>query len=220
MRRSRRTPSCTGGALTDPVNALAASRRALERLPDVLEAVVGDLDPVIARTRPAHDEWAPVEILCHLRDEETEDFGARLRAVVDGEASFAPIDPVGWVEARRYRDADTREVLEALRARRRASVDYLDAIDAVRLNATIPFGRLGPLSGLDILVAWVAHDQLHLAQLAATLARLWANRWPEQKAEYAGPIPYPVTSIPIARPRKSSVSGAGRRATRSRQTPA
>jgi hypothetical protein len=105
--------------LTDPVSALAASRRALERLPDVLDALAGDLDSAIARTRPAHDEWAPVEILCHLRDEETEDFGARLRAVVNGESSFAPIDPVSWVDARRYRDADTREVLAALRARRR-----------------------------------------------------------------------------------------------------
>jgi hypothetical protein len=179
--------------LTDPVSALAASRRALQRLPDVLEALAGDLDPAIARTRPAHDEWAPVEILCHLRDEETEDFGARLRAVVNGEASFSPIDPVSWVESRRYRDADTREVLEALRIRRRASVEYLEGIDVARLAAAIPLGKLGPLSGLDLLVAWVAHDQLHLAQLAGTLARLWANRWPEQKAEYAGPIPYPVS---------------------------
>lgn len=178
--------------MTDPVSVLAASRRALERLPDVLDALAGDLDPAIARTRPAHDEWAPIEILCHLRDEETEDFGARLRAVVNGEASFAPIDPVSWVDARRYRDADTREVLDTLRARRRASVEYVGGIDAARLVAAIPLGKLGPLSGLDLLVAWATHDQLHLAQLAGTLARLWANRWPEQKAEYAGPIPYPV----------------------------
>src|SRR4029453_15597337 len=198
-RRTHRTPSCTGGELTDPDSGLAPPRRRPERLPDVLDALAGDLDPVIARTRPAHDEWAPVEILCHLRDEETEDFGARLRAVVNGEASFTPIDPVSWVEARRYRAADTREVLEVLRTRRRTSVEYLEKIDATLLAATIPLGKLGPLSGLDLLVAWVAHDQLHLAQLAGTLARLWANRWPEQKAEYAGPIPYPVTSIPIAR---------------------
>ena len=126
--------------------------------------------------------------------------------MVDGEASFAPIDPVSWVEARRYRDADTREVLEALRARRRASIEYLDGIDAARLAAAIPLGKLGPLSGLDLLVAWVAHDQLHLAQLAGTLARLWANRWPEQKAEYAGPIPYPVRGSEAGRPREASGS--------------
>jgi len=36
----------------------------------------------------------------------------------------------------------------------------------------------------------VAHDRLHLAQLAATLARTWANRWAPLRSEYAGPIPY------------------------------
>ena len=49
----------------------------------------------------------------------------------------------------------------------------------------------GPLSAMDFLAAWVAHDQLHVAQLAATRARLWADRWPSLKVEYAGPIPYP-----------------------------
>jgi len=162
-------------------------------LPDALDALAGDLDAAIARTRPARHEWAPVEILCHLRDEETEDFGARLRAVVAGETSFAPISPATWVDARRYREADIRRVLEAVRSLRNASIAYLDAVDPARLRAAIPLGKIGPLSGLDLLVAWVAHDQLHLAQLSATLARLWANQWPEQRAEYAGPIPYPPT---------------------------
>ncbi|MBI2468476.1 MAG: hypothetical protein HYV62_11780, partial [Candidatus Rokubacteria bacterium] len=38
--------------------------------------------------------------------------------------------------------------------------------------------------------AWVAHDRLHLRQLAGTLARLWATRWAPLRADYAGPIPY------------------------------
>ena len=182
--------------MTDPVSALAASRRALARLPDALDALAGDLDAESARVRPAPDEWAPVEILCHLRDEETEDFGARLRAVVAGETSFAPINPASWVEARRYREEDARAILDVVRARRRASLAYLETIDPARLRAAVPLGRIGPLSGLDLLVAWVAHDRLHLAQLAATLARLWANRWPAQKVDYAGPIPYPVPEGP------------------------
>jgi len=47
------------------------------------------------------------------------------------------------------------------------------------------------LSGLDILCAWVAHDGLHLHQLAGTLAREWADRWAPLRADYAGTIPYP-----------------------------
>jgi hypothetical protein len=73
--------------------------------------------------------------VCHLRDEEVEDFGARVRAILDG--------------------AD-----------------------------------LGRLSGLDLITAWVTHDRLHLAQLAATLARTGADGWAPLRAEYAGPIPY------------------------------
>ena len=59
-----------------------------------------------------------------------------------------------------------------------------------RLRHAVAHPRLGTLSGLDLLAAWVTHDRLHLAQLAATLARLGARRWAPLHAEYAGPIPY------------------------------
>jgi hypothetical protein len=174
----------------DPGSMLGAARNALAGLPPLLDAMLADLDDAMARTRPVADEWAPIEILCHLRDEETEDFGARLRAVLDGHGEFAPIDPEGWVQARSYREAGLGEVLGDLRRRRGASLALLASIAPERLSNALPHRRLGQLSGLDLLVAWVAHDRLHVAQLAATLARVWATRWAPLKAEYAGPIPY------------------------------
>jgi len=169
---------------------LAASRHELGRLPGLLDALVGDLDDATSRSRPAPREWAPIEILCHLRDEETEDFGARLRAVLEGKNEFAPIDPEGWVDERRYLDSRVREVLGALGERRRQSLELLRTIDPERLRRGLPQRRGRHLSGLDLLVAWVAHDRLHLSQLTATLAKLWATRWAPLRAEYAGPIPY------------------------------
>jgi DinB superfamily len=176
--------------LTDPVSVLTEARRELSRLPGLLDVMVGDLDDTTARARPAPGEWAPVEILCHLRDEEVEDFGARLRAILDGRTEFVPIDPERWVDERRYRDVDPRRVLMELRERRVANLDFLVSVVPERLGASISHRRLGELSGLDVLVAWVAHDRLHVRQLAGTLARLWAVRWAPLKAEYAGPIPY------------------------------
>src|SRR5262245_6504694 len=183
------------GPSSDPAAVLAAARRRLSRLPETLAALVSDLDATMARTRPDPDEWAPVEILCHLRDEETEDFGARLRAVLAGQDQFPPIDPVGWVEARRYRDEDIHQILAVVCTRRGASLAFLEGVVAERLTASLPHRALGRLSALDIVAAWAAHDQLHLSQLAATLARLWANRWPDLSIEYAGPIPYPPRSV-------------------------
>jgi hypothetical protein len=176
--------------MPDPAILLASTREELIRLPALLDTLLGGLDPPSWRARPAPAEWSPLEIVCHLRDEEVEDFGARLRVVVEGRERFAPIDPERWVEERRYRETDPRQALAALRERRAASLAFLETIGPQRLVAAVEHPRGGPLSGLDLLVAWVAHDRLHLAQLAGTLARLWAARWSPLRADYAGPIPY------------------------------
>ena len=169
---------------------LSVSGAQLARLPIILDALLSDLDLDEWRARPIPQEWAPIEIICHLRDEEVEDFGARLRVVLDGGTRFTPIEPERWVEDRRYRDVDPGEALAALRERRMATLAFLASIPPDRLSSSVESPKLGRLSGLDLLAAWVAHDRLHLAQLAATLARLWATRWAPARTEYAGPIPY------------------------------
>jgi hypothetical protein len=174
----------------DPADVLEASRREMARLPRLLEALVGDLDEAAWRARPVQDEWAPVEIICHLRDEEVEDFGARVRVVLEGGSRFVPIDPERWAADRRYRDADPREALAALVSRRAASLELLASVNPARLTAAVEHRDAGRLSGLDLLVAWVAHDRGHLRQLAGTLCRQWADRWAPLRAGYAGPIPY------------------------------
>ena len=169
---------------------LGEARRELARLPALLDALLAGLDEAGARTRPAPDEWSPVEIICHLRDEEVEDFGARVRVILSGAGEFAKIDPERWAKERSYGEASLPVVLDELRVRRQASLDMLARVAADTLAGSRTHRRLGRLSGLDLLAAWVAHDRIHLAQLASTLARNWAIRWAPLRAEYAGPIPY------------------------------
>ncbi len=170
---------------------LADARRELGQMPAVLDGILGGLDAEGARTRPALAEWSPVEIVCHLRDEESEDFGARLRVILSGTGNFVRIEPERWAEERRYREASLPEALGAFRARRAESLELLRSIAPEALDGSRAHGRLGRLSGLDLVAAWVAHDRIHLAQLAATLARVWTLRWAPLRTEYAGPIPYP-----------------------------
>ena len=159
-------------------------------MPAVLDGLLAGLDAEGARTRPAPAEWSPVEIVCHLRDEETEDFGARLRVIVSGTGEFARIAPERWAEERRYGEASLSEALAAFQALRRASLELLQSVAPEALGGSRPLGRFGSLSGRDLVAAWVAHDRLHLAQLAGTLARIWALRWAPLRTDYAGPIPY------------------------------
>ena len=176
--------------MTDAARLLTEACRELRRLPGLLDSLLGDVDEVTWRSRPAPDEWAPVEIVCHLRDEETDDFGARLRVLVAGGQHLTPIDPESWAVERRYREAVPREALAALRGHRAASLAWLASVAPDRLHATGEHPTGARLSGLDLLAAWVTHDRLHVRQLAGTLARLWATRWAPLRADYAGPIPY------------------------------
>jgi DinB superfamily len=175
----------------DPAELLAAARAELARAPGVLAGLVSGLDGAAWRARPAPAEWAPVEIVCHLRDEETEDFGARVRVITAGRTRFKPIDPERWAVERRYLAADGPEALAAFRERRTANLAFLATLAVERLTSLVTHARTGGLSGLDLLAAWVAHDRLHVAQLAATLTRGWADRWAPLRSDYAGPIPYP-----------------------------
>jgi len=174
----------------DAAVLLASTRADLTALPVILDALLSRLDGALWGERPAPVEWSPVEIVCHLRDEEAEDFGARLRVVVEGGDGFTPIDPERWAQERGYRSTDPAAALSAFRERRAANLAFLAAVMPERLQASVAQPRAGALSGLDLLVAWVTHDRLHLAQLAATLARLGASRWAPLRADYAGPIPY------------------------------
>ena len=190
----------------DPARLLADARAELARFPAILASLLAGLDAGW-RARPAPDEWAPVEIVCHLRDEEEEDFAARVRVSAEGGTAFAPIDPEGWAVARRYLDADGATALAEFSRRRAASVTWLGTLPAERLAHRVAHRRTGGLSGFDVLAAWVAHDRLHLAQLAATLARNWATRWTPLRVEYAGPIPYGGPAMAPQPPRRSGRPG-------------
>src|SRR2546428_7371532 len=122
--------------MDEPRDVLTSVRLELARFPTVLDALLKDLDATTWCARPAPAEWAPVEIVCHLRDEEVEDFGARVRVALEGGSRFTPIDPERWTEERRYRDADPWEALAAFRDRRKASLAFLASVPprAVRLR--------------------------------------------------------------------------------------
>ena len=143
--------------------------------PAAVEAIVAGLDAADARERPAPDEWLPARVssaTCATR--ETEDFGARLALIVDGGGtSRQSIRRAGRARAV-YRDVALADALRAWRERRRATLDRLAALDPAALAGAGRTGSSAPVR-LDLLACVVAHDRLHLAQLASTVARLWAE---------------------------------------------
>lgn len=162
---------------------------AVMRLGDSAEAIrqlVAGVGPEQARWQPDPDSWSVLEVVCHLHDEEREDFRVRLAHILAGKTeNWPPIDPGGWVTARAYNQQDLAENLTAFLAQRRASVAWLASLDDPDWGAHYP-APWGAMRAGDILAAWVAHDLLHTRQLVELLYAYTVQESAPYDVRYAG----------------------------------
>ena len=115
--------------------------------------------------RPAPAAWAPVEIICHLRDTE-EMFGERFAAILGmAEPALAEVEPARWAEERQYLRHDAATALAHFRRRRGESLETLVASSPSDWQRGGEHPTRGRLT-IDMLVAQMAwHDDNHLEQL-------------------------------------------------------
>lgn len=153
-------------ALIDRLETHAAAlRRILESISDEQAA-----------WRPEVGKWSMLEVAVHLLDEEREDFPARLKLLLESpEADWPSIDPAGWVESRSYADRDLEVTMQDFVRERARSVAWLRSLTTVDWELVYQHPQLGALRAGDLLASWVAHDALHLRQLAG-LEWAWCRR--------------------------------------------
>ncbi len=137
----------------------------LARHGNVFRALFTGLAPDEIIWRSAPDKWCALEIICHLHDEEREDFKARLKHVLETPDEPMPkIDPQAWVTERNHVKQDFGSVLHKFLDERRMSVEWLHGLtDAPWSNAYL-HPEVGPVSCDLLLTNWVAHDLHHIRQ--------------------------------------------------------
>lgn len=146
-----------------------------------------EIDSAQSQWRPSPDAWSMVEVICHLRDEEREDFRPRLDVLLHRpQEPFPPTDPEGWVTARAYQDQDFQVVLAEFMDERVRSQQWLSGLAAPdwTRHATRPNGAT--LSAGDMLASWVAHDFLHMRQLSELHYLYHADSVQPWQVDYAG----------------------------------
>jgi hypothetical protein len=168
------------------VNAQALIDR-LERFADALPAVVGGLSDEDARWRPDEDSWSVLEVVAHLADEELEDFRRRVELTLrDPDAPWPPIDPAGWAVERRYNEGTLPDAVARFVAARRASVAWLRGLKNPAWSNAYRHPKLGSMRAGEVFSAWVAHDALHLRQIAKRLYQMTARDGGGYPLDYAG----------------------------------
>ncbi|NUM46624.1 MAG: DinB family protein [Anaerolineales bacterium] len=139
-----------------------------------------------ARWKPEAEAWSILEVINHLLDEEREDFRVRLDIMLHKATEpLPPIDPQGWVTARKYNERDLAESVNHFLAEREKTLTWLRGLVAPNFEAvyTSPFGSM---SAGDMFAAMVAHDLLHLRQLVELHWAYTAKQLAPYQGEYAG----------------------------------
>jgi hypothetical protein len=116
--------------------------------------------------KPNPGTWCLLEVICHLHDEEREDFRARLKHTLKTpELPLPQITPVEWVAERKYMDWNYDETLLNFQNERLQSIAWLsELLDAPWENVCL-HPKIGPLSAELFLVNWLGHDYLHIRQI-------------------------------------------------------
>ncbi|HEX2191085.1 MAG TPA: DinB family protein [Longimicrobiaceae bacterium] len=159
---------------------LAGTGRSIQEL--VLAA-----PPEQVRWKPAPEKWSILEVVNHLADEEAEDFRARLDLLLHhpGEP-WPPIDPRAWVRERRYGERDPGESLARFRSERERSLAWLREIGPPDWERSYSHPQLGVLTAGSIAASWLAHDLLHVRQLARLHWEFVSAGVAPHSAAYAG----------------------------------
>lgn len=152
----------------------------------VFQELLSDLPTPLRKWKPSADKWCLLEIVCHLYDEEREDFRVRIASVLeDPTKKLPPIDPPAWVAERKYMEQDFEEKTTQLLTERKHSVDWLMSLQNAKWENAYQHQHFGPMSGTYFLTNWVAHDLLHIRQIIR-LKYEYLKDAGGQSLEYAG----------------------------------
>ena len=132
------------------------------------------------------DKWCLLEIICHLYDEERDDFRARTKSVLkDPSKPLPPFDPIACVTERNYIEQEYYITLNKFLMERHDSIEWLESLQQPKWDNAYQHPKVGPVSATFLLNNWLAHDYLHMRQILK-LRYLYTQEISGGSLDYAG----------------------------------
>jgi phosphoglycolate phosphatase-like HAD superfamily hydrolase len=125
--------------------------------------------------KPSPDAWAPIEVICHLRDVEKEINYRRITRILnEAEPFLSAHDSDRWAEERGYIDESPAEAIQALIQARVQSISTLEIQPVKGWSRPTRHAIFGPTQLSEIVRIFLEHDILHLRQIYETITTLRA----------------------------------------------
>jgi len=160
--------------------------RELVNSTEIIRAVLVGITLQEARIKPDAESWSILEVVCHLYDEEREDFREHLDFILHRQnEEWHRIDPVGWITERKYNEQDLVESQGKFFVERERSLEWLKGLSQTDWETTYT-SEYGSVKAGDMFASWVAHDNLHIRQLVELSRMKIENITKPYEIEYAG----------------------------------
>jgi len=138
----------------------------LEKNCDVFNNILKDENDAMILWKQSPEKWDLLHIVCHLYDEERDDFRFRVQWVLEKPNDVPPpFNPIKWVTERRYVEQDYKDKLKAFIFERKESIKWLKSLQNPKWDNAFEHTQLGSLTAKHFLTNWLAHDYLHMKQI-------------------------------------------------------
>jgi hypothetical protein len=133
---------------------------------EMIRALLAGIRQAEAQVKPSKSSWSILEVICHLHDEEREDFREHLDFILhrQDKDEWHPIAPQAWVKLRKYNQQDFKTMQRKFFGEREKSLAWLRKIRNSDWNVSYK-SKFGTMRAGDMFTSWVAHDNLHIRQL-------------------------------------------------------
>jgi len=148
----------------------------LERIPASLSALLEGLPETWVRATEGEGTWSPYDVIGHLIHGERTDWIPRARHILAGDRRhFEPFDRTA--QLRESQGKSLQELLATFAAIRRDNIAALAGMNLTDedLERRGLHPELGEVTLGELLATWVVHDLDHVAQIARTMAKVYAE---------------------------------------------
>lgn len=160
--------------------------RELQNSTEMIRALLAGVTQEESQIKPSPQSWSILEVVCHLYDEEREDFREHTDFILHRQnEEWHGIDPQAWVTERKYNERDFMEMREKFFSEREKSFDWLEELRNANWETTYT-SQYGTTSAGEMFACWVAHDNLHVRQLVELRRMRIENITKPYNIEYAG----------------------------------
>ena len=131
---------------------------------EMIRSLLAGIRQAEAQIKPSRSSWSVLEVVCHLYDEEREDFREHLDFILHRQhEEWHPIAPTAWVKLRKYNQQNFNSMRNKFFRERAVSLGWLKKIRNSDWNITYK-SKWGTMRAGDMFACWVAHDNLHIRQ--------------------------------------------------------